>query len=110
MDIKGPVEKYEKSAGVKADTEKIRESIRLIISSGVGHEFRSTVLPALHSREDVEGMARMVEGARKFCLQQFRPRNTVDPAFGKERPFTQEEMGELRDLCGRHVETEVRVA
>ena len=110
MDIKGPLEKYEKSAGVKADTGKIRESIRLIIGSGIEHEFRSTVLPALHTKEDVEEMARMVTGASKFCIQQFRPKNTLDPSFGKEKPFSREEMKELQEICGKHVGTEVRLA
>ncbi|MCX6814446.1 MAG: anaerobic ribonucleoside-triphosphate reductase activating protein [Candidatus Aenigmarchaeota archaeon] len=110
MDIKAPLEKYEKSAGVKTDTKKIRESIRMIIGSGIGHEFRSTVLPALHTKEDVQEMARMVKGARKLYLQQFRPKNTVDPNFGKAKPFSEKEMLELRDLCSRYVNTEVRMA
>jgi len=110
MDIKAPLGKYEKSAGVKADTEKIRESVSLIINSGIGHEFRSTILPSLHSREDVQEMARMVKGASRFYLQQFRPKNTIDPKLEKERPFSEKEMGELRDLCRKYVDTEVRMA
>ena len=110
MDIKGPVGKYEKSSGVKADTRKIQESIKLIIDSGIEHEFRSTVLPALHTKEDVEEMAKMVKGGSRFCLQQFRPKNTLDSSFEKERPFTKEEMRDLREICGRHVKTELRMA
>jgi pyruvate formate lyase activating enzyme len=110
MDIKGPLEKYEKSSGVKAGTEKIRESIRLIIGSGIGHEFRSTILPSLHSKEDVQEMARLVKGASKLYLQQFRPKNTIDKKLEKEKPFTEKEMRELRDLCSRYVNTEVRLA
>jgi len=110
MDIKGPLEKYEKFSGAEADKQKIRESIKLIINSGIGHEFRSTVLPAIHTKEDVEEMARMVKGGKKFYLQQFRPKNTVDSHFLQERPFTKEEMLGLRDLCRRYVDTEVRMA
>jgi pyruvate formate lyase activating enzyme len=110
MDVKGPLAKYDSICGMPVDTRNISESIRLIISSGIAHEFRSTVLPALHSREDVEEMARMVNGGRKFWLQQFRPRNTLDPEFMKERPFTREEMLELRELCRRYVDTDVRLA
>ena len=109
MDLKGPESSYDKICGTKADLGKIRESITLIIGSGIEHEFRSTVLPALHTKEDVEAMARMVKGARKFYLQQFRPKNTLDQKFLKERPFTKEEMLELRELCGRHVKTELRM-
>jgi pyruvate formate lyase activating enzyme len=110
MDLKAPLEKYEKSTGVKAGTEKISESIKIIISSGIGHEFRSTVLPALHTKEDVQEMARMVEGGRKFYLQQFRPKNTVDPAFERMKPFSEKEMRELREMCQKYVDTEIRLA
>jgi pyruvate formate lyase activating enzyme len=109
MDIKGPLGEYEKSSGVKPDIRKIQESIKLIINSGIEHEFRSTVLPALHTKEGVEAMAKMVKGGSRFCLQQFRPKNTLDPSFEKEKPFTKEEMIELREMCRRHVKTEVRM-
>lgn len=110
MDIKGPLGKYDSICEVPVDTRNITDSINLIISAGVEHEFRSTILPTLHAREDVEEMAKMLKGARKFCLQQFRPRNTLDPEFLKERPFSKEEMEELRDLCRKYVDTEVRMA
>ena len=110
MDIKGPLGKYEEICEVPVDTQKIKESIKLIISSGIGHEFRSTVLPALHTKEDVQEMARMVKGAKKFYLQQFRPKNTVDPAFEGMKPFSEKEMLELRDLCSQYVNTEVRLS
>jgi pyruvate formate lyase activating enzyme len=109
MDIKGPLEKYEKSSGVEADKGKIKESIKLIINSGIEHEFRSTILPALHTKEDVEAMAKMVKGGRKFYLQQFRPKNTIDPKMEKEKPFGEKEMNEFRELCRKHVDTEVRM-
>ena len=110
MDLKAPLEKYEKSSGVKVETEKIRESMELIIASGIGHEFRSTVLPKLHTKEDVQEMARLVKGASKLYLQQFRPKNTLDSKLEKEKPFSEKEMLELRDLCRQYVDTEVRLA
>jgi len=108
MDIKAPLGKYEKSAGVKTDTKKIRESVSLIIASGIGHEFRSTILPSLHSKEDVQEMARLVKGASKLYLQQFRPKNTLDTAFEGMKPFSEKEMLELRELCRQHVDTDIR--
>ncbi|HJW96755.1 MAG TPA: anaerobic ribonucleoside-triphosphate reductase activating protein [archaeon] len=110
MDIKGPLESYGKASGASVDTEKIKESIKLIIDSGIEHEFRSTVLPAMHAKEDVEEMAKLVKGANKLYLQQFRPKNTLDPDFEREKPFQESEMLELRDLCAKHADTAVRMA
>jgi pyruvate formate lyase activating enzyme len=110
MDIKGPADKYQKAAGANADMGKIRESISLLIGSDVKHEFRSTIVPGLHTKEDVVAMARMLTGADKFYLQQFRPRNTLDPELNKVKPFEEREMMEFRDLCSEYVETAVRMA
>lgn len=44
MDIKAPFEKYEKIINARYDISKIRQSIDLIMKSGVEHEFRTTVL------------------------------------------------------------------
>ncbi len=110
MDIKGPESSYERICGTNVEFSKIRESIEVIIKSNAKHEFRSTILPSLHTREDVLAMARMVAGGEKFYLQQFRPRNTLDPEFNKVKPFEEKEMRELRDLCREYVETEVRMA
>ena len=110
MDIKGPLAGYAKASGVQSDIQSMKESIRTIIDSGVEHEFRSTVLPAIHAREDVEAMARLVSGGKRYFLQQFRPKNTLDPNFEKEKPFTAKEMEELKRICGKYVETRVRLA
>ena len=108
MDIKGPFEKYVKVANAAVDIEKIKESIEIIKSSGVGHEFRSTILPALHSREDIVEMAREVAGTGTFYLQGFRNISTLDPAFRKERSFSKEEMEGFKKECSKHVRTELR--
>ena len=41
MDVKGPLQKYERIADVKVNTAKIRKSIDLITASGIEHEFRT---------------------------------------------------------------------
>ncbi|MEM7827976.1 MAG: anaerobic ribonucleoside-triphosphate reductase activating protein [Candidatus Aenigmatarchaeota archaeon] len=96
MDIKGPIEKYEKITRTNIDTEKIKRSVELIRKSGIPYEFRSTVLPKLHSKEDILKIAKWLKGAERFVLQQFRPEKTIDPAFQAEKPFTKEELEEFK--------------
>jgi pyruvate formate lyase activating enzyme len=60
------------------------------------YEFRSTILPALHSRQDILSIGRWLQGAKRFYLQQFRPIKTLDPAFVNELPFGE---AELADFC-----------
>jgi pyruvate formate lyase activating enzyme len=79
MDLKAPLYKYHEITG--AGEGGIRESIRLIIDSGVDHEFRMTYAPALLAPKDVAAAVAEIRGARRFVLQQFRPKNCLDPAM-----------------------------
>jgi pyruvate formate lyase activating enzyme len=75
MDIKSSPEKYAATAGIK-DTpellEKIRESVGIIMDSGIDYEFRTTVVKELHTKEDLIGAGGMIKGARAYYLQSFR--------------------------------------
>ncbi|MCX6798547.1 MAG: anaerobic ribonucleoside-triphosphate reductase activating protein [Candidatus Diapherotrites archaeon] len=73
MDIKAPPEKYSEAAGAKVDIAKIKRSARLIMESGIDYEFRTTVVPALHSEADLLEIGEWLKGARRFFLQQFNP-------------------------------------
>ncbi len=109
MDIKAPPEKYSDVAGTRVDPGDIKKSAKLIMGSGVDHEMRSTVLPRLHSREDIVRMAESVGDARVYFLQKSRAGSTLDPAFSDHKPFTSEELENIRGDCSRHVRTELRV-
>jgi len=106
MDIKSSFEnsldrektKYEEAAGVKVDTNRIKESIRIIMESGIEYEFRTTVVPVLHTAEDITAIARYIKGARKYCLQNFSSREVMRAKFKKVVPYKLEELEEMRKL------------
>jgi len=77
MDIKNSPEKYAETAGGFSNMEKIRQSIALLMNSGVDYEFRTTVVDELHKAEDFRGMGELIRGAGKWYLQKFRDRDTV---------------------------------
>jgi len=97
MDYKGPLDaRYDKSIGTKTDLNKIKQSIKIILDSGIDHEFRITVVPTLHKKEDIVEMAKAIPKAKKLVLQQFVNKNTLDPEFEKIHPYEAEE---LKDFC-----------
>jgi len=97
MDIKAPWKKYEEVVGCSVDLEKIKKSVKIIIGSGIDHEFRSTVLPGLHSASDIIAMARQVKGADAYFLQQFRPaEKLINEAYVNEKKFTLTELEVIR--------------
>jgi len=105
MDIKGPLPKYSKIINVTVSTKKIRESIKIIMHSNLPYEFRSTILPALHSRSDLEKMAKLIKGAKKYYLQKFQATGDLNNQdFNNYKSFTDQEMHDLCDLAKNYVE------
>jgi pyruvate formate lyase activating enzyme len=99
MDIKAPLtqEKYNQVNGANIPIEKIKESIELIKNSGIGYEFRSTIVPGLHAMEDIIQMANDIAPAEKYYLQQFHgEKETIDPALSMIKPFGDEQIEEVR--------------
>ena len=59
------------------------------------YEFRTTLVPTLHKKEDVKEMCDGIKGCKKYVLQKFDVslgKTTLDPAFSKLKPFTNEDM------------------
>ncbi len=72
MDIKHAFRAYETIIGVRDfDIDKIKTSVHHIIHSGVGHEFRTTVIKGVHDRAAIDEIARSIEGSNAFVLQQY---------------------------------------
>lgn len=108
MDIKAPLdeEKYSSAAGVSVNIEKIKESVDLIKNSKVDYEFRSTIVPSIHLREDIIRMAEDISPAEKYFLQGFRgEKGTIDGNLKDVRPFSDEFMKE----AGEEIKSNFRV-
>jgi len=90
MDIKAPKEKYSEAAGIKADVKKIQKSIDILKTGEVDCEFRSTIVPILHKKEDILEMAKWISGAKRYYLQNFRAEKTVQPKLERIKPYPQE--------------------
>lgn len=95
MDIKAPLEKYKEIVGPKISLENIQQSVELT-RRAPNYEFRTTVLPALHSKRDILSIGRWLDGSRAYYLQQFRPIKTLNPDFSNQKPF---EWNKLVEVC-----------
>ncbi len=102
MDIKAPLDRYEEVTRAKVRKEDIQRSVDIIMNSGVEYEFRTTVLPRLFGRGDMEKIGQWLKGAEGFFIQGFRPGVTLDRAFRKESTFSPEELDEMAVIAGRY--------
>ena len=105
MDVKAPLSKYALAAGVDVDTARVEQSIDLLIESGLACEFRTTVVPGLLDEPDIGEIAADLArrcGAScevRYYLQQFVPRNTLDPAMLERVPYRPDRLRAMADLA-----------
>jgi pyruvate formate lyase activating enzyme len=95
MDVKVPKEKYQEVLGISGDI--IEESIKILENSGLDFEFRTTIVPTIHEKEDIISIAKWIGGGEKYFIQNFKPQKTIDPAFEKIKGFSKEEMEEIKE-------------
>lgn len=112
MDIKAPLgdsgKKYKDATAFKdLDIAAIKKSIKLIMASGIGYEFRTTVVPALLHKSDVIQIAEHIKGAKKLALQQFLAKDTLDPAYAQLKPYPKKLLEEMADAAREFVDTVV---
>ena len=79
MDIKNQLKKYDRTTGVKGDKERIKLSVGLIMNSRLPYEFRTTVVPGLHTTKDFPVIAKWIKGAKSYYLQEYREQVILDP-------------------------------
>ena len=89
MDIKAPEKKYDLVIGAQPDLKKIAKSIKILVSGKLPYEFRTTMVPGLHTEEDIKGMGEMIKGADKWYLQKFEASaDLVNKSFEKQESFS----------------------
>lgn len=107
MDLKAPVEAgpYKVAAGVDNPEviANVRQSIDILRGAPVEREFRTTVVPMMHGPAEVARIAEYIAGERRFVLQHFSPRDTLDPRFASLRPFTDDDMNTMLEQARRFV-------
>jgi len=120
LDIKAPfapnskfkiqISKYSKAVGVKTDSKKIKKSIKIIRDSGLDFEFRTTIVPEIHSIKDIEIMAKEISNVFKkevsgvkYFLQNFRPEKTINSELQKKRPYSDDILEEMKKSAQKFI-------
>ena len=104
MDIKGSLEKYQTIAARPIDLDAVQETIALLISSGIGHEFRTTIVREQLEPSDFHKVGEMVRGAKRFALQHFRPGSTLASQFEQASTFSESEFQETKTIMEGYVD------
>ena len=110
MDIKAPIRRYSEVTCVKVNVMDIRRSVSMIMNSGIDYEFRTTVVPKLFGDEDMISIGKWLKGAKRYCIQQFRPMKTLDKSYEKEGAYPEIKLRALAGIAEPYFDkVEVRV-
>lgn len=108
MDIKSSPENYGKAAGIEnIDISPMLKSVKLIMSSGIDYEFRTTAVKGLHTVSDFERIGEWLAGAKRYFIQQFTDSgDIISEGFDA---FTKEETEKLLAAVSKGIKnTQVR--
>ena len=82
MDVKAPWGKYALLTGLaESPADKVRETMALIVASGLPHQFRTTKVTPLLTDGDCTEIERQIPPGSPFKWQTFIPDNALDPAL-----------------------------
>lgn len=112
MDIKHSWEKYAQIIGInqKNVIDQCRETCDLIQNSGIAHEFRTTVYPALHSIQDLQHIAGQLNEGTHYALQEIRYEKTFETQLSKTKKMDLREVSRLIAEQYPQLHIEVRTA
>lgn len=71
MDIKAPLEKYNRICGAAVRTGRILKSIQLIATSGIPHHFRTTRVTSMLDSQDLDAILQLVPSCSQHVFQSF---------------------------------------
>ncbi len=104
MDVKAPLEDYNRATNVKVNTNDVKESIDLLLKGGVDYEFRTTIVPTITGIAELEGMLKLIKGAKKYALQQFEPEHCEDIELRKLKPVDHETVLKMKKIAEQYVQ------
>lgn len=109
IDIKNSPQKYALTAGLcKIDTDKIKQSVDMVMASGIDYEFRTTVPKELFEESDFEEIGKFIKGAKRYFLQEFKDSGNLIEE-GLFTPESKEKMEKYAEIARKYVEkAEVR--
>ncbi len=97
MDVKASLDNYALAVGIQdIDISPMKESVSIIMSSGIDYEFRTTAVKGIHTKEDFKKLGEFIKGAKRYYIQQFI--DSGDLISSGMSAFSAEETKELLDV------------
>jgi len=107
IDLKTSPLRYDTVSGITNSFEPVKESIQLLSQSTIPSELRTTCVPGLVDKTEITEMLPFIREAKRYVIQGFRPKDTLDESYSTIIPYTAEYMTELTSWIGSQVSVPV---
>jgi len=111
MDLKSARENYSSVANTIVDLDKIEESIKIIIGSGIDYEFRTTVVKRFHDSKEIKELGEWIMKVtggikpKKYFLQGFKNQGKLlDKDFNTEQNIYEDYLNDLKKIAINYFE------
>ena len=106
MDIKTDPLAYSPVFSRKPVSDRIVDSIEVIMGSGVPYEFRTTCVKPLFDEEILKVVLKRIQGARRYVLQRFHATKLLNPSFFESGKcgFSDEEFQGFQEMASQYVQ------
>ena len=107
MDIKNSPRMYANTCGGISILDAAQKSAELLKQNPVDYEFRTTVCKPFHTEKSMEELARWIQGAKRYFIQNFEDSgDLIGTGMG---PFTDQELEEFLNTVRKFVpEAQIR--
>jgi pyruvate formate lyase activating enzyme len=112
LDVKASFDRYAEVTGITRSGTKVKESLKLLLESGVDYEVRTTANPDFFSKQSVLELAKQLAayGVSHYVLQECRPVGETHPSGYREQPAFFNDHAMLQRLKGMFASFTVRHA
>lgn len=89
MDLKHVWEKYSDVIRVRGEgiVDRCRKTFSLVQTSGIDHEFRTTIFPGVHTQKDFFIMAGYLKKGERYFIQDIGFKKNLDPSISRDIGF-----------------------
>ena len=99
MDVKSSEDGYCKAIGldnkeIATIINSVKQSIKIIMDSGIEYEFRTTIVNPIHSEREIIGIGNLIYGADRYFIQSF-----LDSEYVKDHTLASYDKDTLLDFA-----------
>lgn len=103
VDLKTSPARYGEMHTAPVDLQALSKSIKLLMSSGIDYEFRTTCVPGMVEAEDIDAMGAAIRGAKSWVLQQYVTEQEMIKDLQLE-PYPDSVLQDYREQAQHYVE------